>query len=175
LGGLRDALADAAPGAAFGFGFADALDLPRGVLALATLVGAFGFGPAFAFAGALPGVAFGFGPGFALGVVRGTLAVSGRTCGRLADLNVTTAGAPAAVCAVDAGGNGMGADWMTGFGSAIRAGASSTRRSGTSARRSCQGKANPGIPNSCPPKIRLNRSAWNSRESSSEMLSRLPW
>ncbi len=168
-------LADAAPGAAFGFGFADALDVFGGVLALAVLVCAFAFGPAFALAGALPGVAFGFGPRFTLGVLRGTLAVSGRTCGPLADLNVTTAGALAAVCPVNAGGNDTGADWMTGFGSATGAGASSTRRSGTSTRRSCQGKAKPGIPNSCPPKIRLNSRAWNSRESSSEMLNRLPW
>jgi hypothetical protein len=92
--------------------------------------------------------AVGFGPAFALGVLRGKLAVAGCTCGRAADLNVTTAGAPATVCPANAGGNGMGADWMTGFGSATRAGASSTRRSGTLTRRSCHGKAKPGIPNS---------------------------
>jgi hypothetical protein len=68
-GGLRDALADAAPGTDFGIGFAAALDVLGGVFALAVLVAAFGFGAAFAFAldllpdafaGALPGVAFGF-------------------------------------------------------------------------------------------------------------------
>ena len=158
-GELRDALADAASGADFGFGFAATLDVLGGVFVLAVLVAAFGFGAAFAFAlallpdafaGALPDVAFGFGPGFALGVFRGTLAVAGCICGRSADLNVTTAGPPAVACPVNNGCNGTwtGTDCMTGFGSATRAGASSTRRSGTSTRRSCQGKAKPGIPNS---------------------------
>lgn len=122
---------------------------------MAMPVAAFGFGLAFALGGlrdaladAAPVAAFGFGPAFALGVLRGTLAVARRAGGRAGDLNVTTNGPPAAVCPVNTGGNGRGADGMAGFGSVTRAGASSTRRSGTSIRRSCQGNAKPGSPNS---------------------------
>ena len=51
---------------------------------------------------------------------------------------------------------------------------SETRSSGTSTRRSCQGKAKPGSPNPSPPRVRLNSSAWNSSENSSGKKSRRP-
>lgn len=60
-------------------------------------------------------------------------------------------------------------------GSAVTAGAgsSTTRSSGTSPRRSCQGKPKPGTPISSPPNVRLNSSAWNSRENTKPSDSRL--
>jgi hypothetical protein len=92
--------------------------------------------------------AFGRGLAFALGVLRGTLA--GADCAglRAGDLNVTTAGPPAKDRSDNTCANGMSGDVEADFGSVTFSGASTTRRSGTSIRRSCQGKAKPGSPNS---------------------------
>jgi len=128
-----------------------------------------------ALAGAVPVAAFGLGRAFAFGALRDTAARACCAWVRCGDLNVTTAGPVATVRSVDTGGACGGSDAMPGFGSATGAGVSTTRRSGTSPRRSCQGKAKPGSPNSSPLKTRLNSIAWTSRESSSEYESRLPW
>lgn len=55
---------------------------------------------------------------------------------------------------------------MPGFAAGAGAEASTTRRSGTSPRRICQGRAKPGSPNSSLPKARLSSKAWNIREMS---------
>lgn len=120
------------------------------------------------------------GPAFAVGVFSDRIAGAGCSAGGSVVLSVT--GSAATVGSITPGGdaaNGAGAngggDVMTGFASTSGAGASMTRRSGTSPRRSCQGKAKPGSPNSWPPKLRLNSNAWSSRENSNGRKSRRPW
>lgn len=72
-------------------------------------------------------------------------------------------------------GGGVGVGEGAGCASMSVAGESMTRRSGASTRRSCQGKAKPGRPNSSPPKLRLNNNAWTSRETRSGSERRRPW
>jgi len=52
------------------------------------------------------------------------------------------------------------------------AGTTTTRRSGASIRRSCQGNPNPGNQSPWPPKVRLNSNVWISSDSSSASVSR---
>jgi len=158
LGVLRDAFRRAAPVATFGFGLAFALEVLRE-----------------AFAGEAPVAAFGFGPAFAFGVLLDLLAGADRACRASGDLNVTTAGRSATACSVNAAANGGAVEALADSGSATFDEVSTTRRSGTATRLSCQGKAKPGNPDSWLPKVRLNNRAWNSRESSSEVERRLPW
>jgi hypothetical protein len=108
-------------------------------------------------------------------------------------LKLTTAGAVATAgstggCGAGGGGEGMvdaalstgreswaisgstlrsgGGAEMTGALLAAGAGASATSSSGAMTRRTCQGKAMPGSPNSSPVRVRLNRRAWMAVESS---------
>ena len=114
--------------------------------------------------GAISVAAFGFTFAFTVGslcVVSAGAAGSGGESGRWND---TTAGPVASVCSINADGNGKGAAGRAGAVSLGGAGASTTCRSGTSIRLSCQGKAKPGRPNSSPLKVRLNISAWINRE-----------
>jgi hypothetical protein len=131
LGVLRDAFRGAAPVATFGGGLAFALDVLRE-----------------AFAGEVPVAAFGFGLTFAFGVLLGLLARAGRACRGSGDLNVTTADRSATACPVNAAANGGVAEALADSGSATFDEVSTTRRSGTSIRLSCQGKAKPGNPDS---------------------------
>lgn len=141
--GFTAAFAGGEAAAAFDFGLAFALGVLWGVLG-----------------GALRVAAFGFGAGFVLGALLGSLDGAGRARRRSGDLNVTTAGLPAAACSFNAGSNGGEAGAAASdLGSASFGAASTTRRSGTAARLSCQGKVKPGSPNSLPPKVRLNRNA----------------
>ena len=100
------------------------------------------------FARAISVAACGFGLAFASGVLQGLIAGVGRSGGGSGDLNVTIAGPAAKGGSINSGGNGTGSDVITGFAAMTGGGASTTRRSGTSIRRSCQGKAKPGSPNS---------------------------
>ena len=125
------ALAGAVLLAAFGFGLAIALDVLRDVFLAEAPVAVFGFGLAFAF-----------------GVFLGLLEGAGRACRRSGGLNVTTAGRPATAGSVNAAGNGGAAEALADSGSATFSEVSTTRRSGTAIRLSCQGKAKPGNPDS---------------------------
>ena len=73
------------------------------------------------------------------------------------------------------GGSGSGSGGLAGSGWMTGAGASTTCRLGTSMRRSCQGKARPGIPNSSPNKVRLRSRAWKNVDSSRAKASRRCW
>jgi hypothetical protein len=61
--------------------------------------------------------------------------------------------------------SGGGAE-MTGALLAAGAGANATSSSGAVTRRTCQGNARPGSPNSSPVRVRLNRRAWMATDSS---------
>ena len=172
--------AGAAAGAFLGAGLALALGALRA--ALAGGGAALGLAPGFALAALLGGLAIavplaalGLGLAFPLAALCGLLGAA--ACGGRASggLKVTMAGPPAAAFSVISGVEGKGADAGAGFGAGDFVGASTTRSSGTSARLSCQGRAKPGSPKSWPPNVRLSRRAWNSSESSSAMMSRLPW
>ena len=149
------ALAGAVLLAAFGFGLAIALDVLRDVFLAEAPVAVFGFGLAFAldvlrdvFLAEAPVAVFGFGLAFAFGVFLGLLEGAGRACRRSGGLNVTTAGRPATAGSVNAAGNGGAAEALADSGSATFSEVSTTRRSGTAIRLSCQGKAKPGNPDS---------------------------
>lgn len=134
-----------------------ALGALREVFAGGVAVAAFCFVLAFAFAlgelrgevaGALPFTTFGRGVAFSLGALRGMLDAAGRVGSASGGLNVTFAGPFAAAGAVKGAGEGKGGDSLPDCRLAGLAGASTARRSGASARLSCQGRAKPGNPNS---------------------------
>lgn len=94
------------------------------------------------------GAAFGFERAFAAGgLVRVTIFGAGGARIGSDDLKLTMTGPTAMLGSTKAGGNGKGAAGLSGIGAA-GAGASTMRRSGTSTRLSCQGKAKPGRPTS---------------------------
>ncbi len=89
------------------------------------------------------------------------------------DTDAVGAGPLATGCSTDACCDGSATGMSAGSGAVTCGGTTTTRRSGASMRRSCQGKPKPGRHNPWPPKIRLNRNEWISSESSSAFVSRL--
>ncbi|TXT31388.1 MAG: hypothetical protein FD131_1092 [Rhodocyclaceae bacterium] len=101
---------------------------------------------------------------FAVGVIGARVAVVGCAAAGSGVLSATGSAATVGSITPDGAGAGAGAGGggggvMAGFATATGSRASTTRRSGTSTRRACQGKAKPGSPNSSPPKVRLNSNA----------------
>ena len=80
---------------------------------------------------------------------------------------------PSTGCATGVDCNGCATGAAAGSVAEPGAGASMMRSSGTSMRRSCQGKPKPGSPLPWPPKVRLSSSACTSRDSSSATVMRL--
>ena len=101
--------------------------------------------------GAFAGVALAsvLRPGSAFGLAAGTFATAGPRWGSAGDAD------------------GVGCGLTCGSAGVTRAGTSTTRMSGTSTRRSRQGKARPGSPSPWPPRVRLNSTEWISSDSSS--------
>jgi hypothetical protein len=87
--------------------------------------------------------------------------------------NGVRAGPLATGCSADACGNGSASGVTAGSAAATCGGTTKTCRSGTSIRRSCQGKLKAGNQSPWPLKVRLNSHAWISNESSSAGGSRL--
>ncbi len=83
------------------------------------------------------------------------------------------AGPLATGCSTLACCNGFAAGVTADSAAATCSGTITTRRSGNSDRRSCQGKTKPGSQGPWPPKVRFNSNAWNSSESSSAWARRL--
>ena len=123
-------------------------------------------------AGAAPVAAPVLGLASTVGLACGTIAASVRHGGGAGDTDGVGAGPLAAGCSTDACCDGSTTDVTAGSAAVTCAGTSTTRRSGTSIRRSCQGKPKPGS-QPWPPKVRLNSSAWISSESSSACVNRL--
>ena len=115
-----------------------------------------------------------------LDLARGTAAAAGNFAGeeRISGGAGGSGGARVTTVSIaGAAAAGWSADAFSALctGSAAGAGAASsaTRRSGTSVRRSCQGKPKPGSPRPWPLKVRVSSTAWNNKESSSPNASRL--
>ena len=130
---------------------------------------------------ALSGFELAFAFGALLDLVTGASGAGAGSGAASGDLNATCSSAPAAGCSLDGSGSGSGSGCgsgsggLAGFGWMTGAGASTTCRLGTSARRTCQGKARPGSPNSSPNSVRLSSRAWNSVDSSRAKASRRRW
>jgi hypothetical protein len=115
--------------------------------------------------------------------IRGSSSVLGLASGMIAAANDPRAGAPdtdgvgvspwATGRSIHACCDGSATGVIAGSSAGTGTGASTTRRSGTSIRRSCQGKPKPGSQSPWPPKVRLNSNVWISSESSSAYVSRL--
>jgi len=127
------------------------------------------------FAGAAPLAAP--DPGFtpSLEWVPATIAAVVRLGVSAGDTGGVSANPPATGCSARPCCNGSASGVTAVSGALTCTGTSTTRRSGASIRRSCQGKrkAKPVSPRPCPPKVRLNSSAWISRENSSASFSRV--
>ena len=126
--------------------------------------------------GAATVAAFGFGLAFGNGGVLLGLGCVGAACagGGAGALKVTIIGPAARLCSSGSGSNGRGSALLAGFASMSGGSVSTARSSGTSTRRSCQGRAKPGSPNSWLPNCRLKISAWKNSEISSGRESRRP-
>ncbi len=109
----------------------------------------------------------------ALGLASCTIASAVRPEAGTGGTDRVSAGPPETCCSTHACGNGSAAGATADFAPVSCAGTSTRRRSGTSIRRSSQGKRKPGRPVPWPPKTRLNSSVWMSSESSSACDSRL--
>lgn len=108
----------------------------------------------------------------------GLLALFGLDCGTLATAVACGGGAgytrvSTAGSAATGGSSPAIAALCRGSAAATGAGASATRTSGTSTRRSCQGKPKPGSPSPWPPKVRLNSTRWAASENNSASGKRL--
>ena len=125
----------------------------------------------------LAGVATVAGLGLAFatgGVLLGLVAGAACTGGGAGALKVTIIGPAARLCSIGSGSNGTGSALLVGFASMSGGSVSTARSSGTSTRRSCQGRAKPGSPNSWLPNCRLNNRAWMNSEISSGIERRRP-
>ena len=124
-------------------------------------------------AGAAPVAASVLGLASALGLVSSTIAAAVRRGVGARDTDGVRAG-PLATCrSTPACCNGSATGVTAGSAAVTCAGTTTTRRSGTSIRRSCQGKPKPGSQSPWPPKVRLNSNVWISSESSSAYVIRL--
>ncbi len=124
-------------------------------------------------AGAAPVAASVLGLASALGLASGTIAAAVRRGVGARDTDGVSAGPLATGCSTHACCNGSATGVTAGSAAVTCAGTTTTRRSGTSIRRSCQGKPKPGSQSPWPPKVRLNSNVWISSESSSACVSRL--
>ncbi len=124
-------------------------------------------------AGAAPVAASVLALAAALRMASGTIAAAVRRGVGAGDTDGVGAGPPATGCSTDACCNGCATGVTAGAAALTCAGTTTMRRSGTSIRRSCQGKLKPGSQNPWPPKVRLNSNVWTSSESSSACVSRL--
>ncbi len=124
-------------------------------------------------AGAAPVAARVLGLAFALVVASGMIGAAVCRGVGARDTDAVGAGPLATGCSTDACCDGSATGMSVGSGAVTCGGTTTTRRSGASMRRSCQGKPKPGRHNPWPPKIRLNRNEWISSESSSAYVSRL--
>ena len=110
----------------------------------------------------------------ALGLISGTIAAAvRRRVGARADADGVSAGLLATGCSTRACCSGSATGVTAGSMSVTCAGTTTTRRSGASIRRTCQGKLKPGSQSPWPPKVSLNSNVWISSESSSACVSRL--
>ena len=124
-------------------------------------------------AGAAPVAASVLGLASALGLASGTIAAAVRRGVGARDTDGVSAGPLATGCSTHACCNGSATGVTAGSAAVTCAGTTTTRRSGASIRRSCQGKPKPGSQSPWPPKVRLNSNVWISSESSSACVSRL--
>ncbi len=144
----------------------------RGLASAVALVSGVAFASAVALA-----AAFGFPPALepasAFGLVSGTFGEAVRSAGSAWDTDGPAGRARGRGGSSRATGKGSAIDETACSAGAVCAGTTTTRRSGISARRSCQGKPKPGSQSPWPPKVRLNSNAWINSESSSAYVSRV--
>ena len=124
------------------------------------------------FAGAVPVAASVLGLASARGLAPGTIAAAVRGWVGARDTDGIGAGPLATGCSTHACCNGSATGVTAGSAAVTCAGTTTTRRSGTSIRRSCQGNPKPRSQRPWPPKVRLNSNVWISSESSSACVSR---
>ena len=113
---------------------------------------------------------------FGSGLASGVIADSDRSGGEgssAENMGVIGLGPLAAACLIGSGGGCALTVAATGSGAVAGNGTSTAYKSGTSIRRSCQGKLRPGSPSPCPTGIRLSSNAWISNESRNASVSRL--
>ena len=102
------------------------------------------------------------------GLASGTFAAAGTVEGGAVDTSINNAGS------VATGGSSPALPALCNGSEAVTSGGrSTTRRSGTSTRRTCQGKPTPGSPRPSVPKVRVNSSRWTASEKRRESGSRL--